>query len=36
MGAGTYADKTRIARKSLTLVNVGPVTTRSPMAEKKP
>src|SRR3984893_4398042 len=27
---------TRMARKSLTLVRVGPVTTRSPIAEKKP
>ena len=29
-------DCTRTARKSLTLVSVGPVTTRSPSAEKKP
>ncbi len=31
--ATTYS--TRIARKSLTLVRVGPVTTRSPRAAKK-
>ncbi len=30
------APNTRIARKSLTLVSVGPVTTRSPSAEKNP
>src|SRR5258706_15884720 len=32
---GTCYAETRMTRKSLTLVRVGPVTTRSPSAEKK-
>ena len=34
-GPGISGQMIRIARKSLTLVNVGPVTTRSPRPEKK-